>query len=83
MGWDEGLHKGCGRDVANLERFVIFVVGSTHHGVKFTGLAYFCMNGMRAIRPVIDTLGTAPTGNKGTEVEYYASSSKLARTNRK
>ena len=52
------MYQGCGHDVANLERFVIFLplVEFIHHDVKFTGLIYFCMDGMRAIKTVIDTL---------------------------
>jgi len=55
---DEGLYQGGGHDVTNLERFVLFLlfVKFVYHYVKFTGLIYFCMDDMRAIRTVIDTL---------------------------
>ena len=58
LGQSESLHQSCGHDVTNLERFVVFflIVKFTHHDVKFTGLIYFCMDSMRAIRTVIDTL---------------------------
>ena len=58
LGQDEVLYPTCGHDVTNLERFVVFSpsVEFIHHDVKFTGLVYFCMDDMRAIRTVIDTL---------------------------
>ena len=58
LGQDEGLHQGCGDDVADLERFVLFPRSAefAHHDIKFTGLIYFCMDNMKAIRTVIDTL---------------------------
>lgn len=58
FGSREGLHQSCGHDATNLERFVVFLslIESTHHHVKFTGLIYFCMDDMKAIKTVIDTL---------------------------
>jgi hypothetical protein len=58
LGPREGLHQGRGYDVTDLERFVVFssFVEFPHHDVKFIGLIYFCMDGMKAIRTVIDTL---------------------------
>lgn len=52
------MYKGCGYDVANLERFVaVLPFGEfAHHDVKFIGLIYFCMDDMKAIKTVIDTL---------------------------
>ena len=34
----------------------LLIMEFAHHDVKFTGLIYFCMDEMRAIRTVIDTL---------------------------
>jgi len=58
LGQDESLHQGCGHDVANLERFVVLLpyVEFAHYDIKFTGLIYFSMDDMKAIRTVIDTL---------------------------
>lgn len=52
------MYQGCGHDAANLERFAQFfsLVESAHHDVKFTGLIYFSMDNMKAIKTVIDTL---------------------------
>ena len=54
--------KACTRVVAMMLRtwsgswYLLPFIKFAHHDIKFTGLIYFCMDGMKAIRTVIDTL---------------------------